>query len=256
MDGFGFDFNAINNLDGEWVTTYDDIADNIADFQFLFLSTFDTTLLSLFPARQKHHNSVEKMDKLFYSVIEHKKKALSQAKTDVDERHDEDDKLEPLSSIELRDELVVFFLTGHDTTANTLTSAMYFLAVNLDIQKKARDEVLRILGDDYSDISPTLHQLKEFKYLNNVMKEAVRLALPAHSLIERTVSRDTEIAGTFIPKGSLVKANILGLHYNPNFWNEPAKFTPDRFCEGGELESRSSIYSYLPFGGGYRQCIV
>jgi cytochrome P450 len=122
--GFGFDFNAIETPDGEWVTTYNAIADNIADFQFLFFPTFDTTLLNLFPARQKQHKNVEKMDKLFYSIIEHKKKALSKAKSDVEEGekdlltlmieagHDENDKLEPLTSSELRDELVVFFLAG------------------------------------------------------------------------------------------------------------------------------------------------
>jgi cytochrome P450 len=85
--------------------------------------------------------------------------------------------------------------------------------------------------------------------------QSVRLASPAQSLVERIATKDTEVAGTFIPKGSLVKINILGLHYNPSLWNEPNKFNPDRFEDGGELESRSSVYSYLPFGGGSRQCI-
>lgn len=83
----------------------------------------------------------------------------------------------------------------------------------------------------------------------------MRLAAPAHSLVEKRTTQDTELAGTFIPKGSLVKVNILGLHYNPNLWVEPTKFNPDRFEDGGELDSRASNFTYLPFGGGSRQCI-
>lgn len=85
--------------------------------------------------------------------------------------------------------------------------------------------------------------------------QSLRLATPAHSLVEKKTTQDTELAGTFIPKGSLVKVNLVGLHYNPYLWNEPTKFNPDRFEDGGELDSRTSNFSYLPFGGGSRQCI-
>jgi cytochrome P450 len=66
---------------------------------------------------------------------------------------------------------------------------------------------------------------------------------------------DTELAGVFIPKGTILKVGILSLHYNANLWKEPTKFDPERFADGGELESMPSTYAYLPFGGGARRRI-
>ncbi|KAG2176988.1 hypothetical protein INT43_007642 [Umbelopsis isabellina] len=182
--GFGSDFNAMDTPDGEWVKTYNDLAANISDFLFLFFPTFDLTFLRFFPARQTQHKNLEKLDKLFNSVVENKRQALSQANSEVEESEkdlltlmieagqNEKDDVEPLASSELRDEIVLFFLAGHDTTSNTLTCALYQLAANPDIQDKARKEVLDILGDDHSDVKPTVDQIKNLNYLSKVMKEA------------------------------------------------------------------------------------
>lgn len=75
------------------------------------------------------------------------------------------------------------------------------------------------------------------------------------SLIERQAAVDTEISGVPIPKGTLVNVDVLGMHYNENLWKDPYKFDPERFSVGGELESHPCTYSYVPFGGGARQCI-
>lgn len=122
--GFGFDFDAIDTPDGEWVKIYNDLAAKISDFLFLFFPTFDSTFLKFFPARQEQHKNLEKLDKLFYSVVENKRQALRQAKSDVEESEkdlltlmieagqNEKGDVEPLTSDELRDEVVVFFLAG------------------------------------------------------------------------------------------------------------------------------------------------
>jgi cytochrome P450 len=81
------------------------------------------------------------------------------------------------------------------------------------------------------------------------------LAPPAAGLVDRLATEDTELAGVHIPKGTIIKLDIVALHYNSNLWEDPTKFDPDRFAEGGELESMPSTYAYLPFGGGSRQCI-
>jgi len=87
------------------------------------------------------------------------------------------------------------------------------------------------------------------------MIQSLRMAPPAPSLIEREASTDTEVAGVPIPKDTLVKVDVLGIHYNPLIWKDPYKFDPERFSDGGELETHASTYSYLPFGGGARQCV-
>lgn len=92
-------------------------------------------------------------------------------------------------------------------------------------------------------------------YTNMISFQALRLAPPATALLVRDTTVDIELAGVVIPKGTLVKVDILSLHYNANLWNNPTKFDPERFVEGGELDSMPSAYAYLPFGGGSRQCI-
>ncbi|KAI9276460.1 cytochrome P450 [Umbelopsis sp. AD052] len=264
--GFGFEFNATNTPEGEWVTTYNDVADNVGDFKYLFFPILDTTFLGLFPERKKKHESLNRLDKLLDQIIQHKKLELATGGSNVDDNEKDlltlmleagqgDDEKEALTSEELRNEVVLFFLAGHDTTSNAMTAVLYYLAVHPDIQKKARQEVLDVLGDEPLDVWPTLEQLKKFPYLSKVMKEAIRLAPPATSLIEREAKVDTELAGVFIPKGTLLQVDVVSLHYNENLWKDPTKFDPERFSDGGELESMQSTYAYLPFGGGSRQCI-
>ncbi|KAI8579674.1 hypothetical protein K450DRAFT_240971 [Umbelopsis ramanniana AG] len=264
--GFGFEFNATNTPEGEWVRTYNDVADNIADFRYLFFPALDTTYLGLFPERQKKHESLNRLNTLFDQIIENKKSELAKGASNVEENEKDlltlmmeagngDDQHEPLTSEELRDELVLFFIAGHDTTSNTMTAALYFLAANPDIQTKARREVLGVLGDEPLDAWPTVDQLKEFPYLTKIMKESIRLAPPVSALLVRDTTVDTELNGVVIPKGTLVKVDVLSLHYNANLWKDPTKFDPERFTDGGELDSMPSAYAYLPFGGGSRQCI-
>ncbi|CAO3671177.1 unnamed protein product [Umbelopsis ramanniana] len=264
--GFGFEFNATKTPDGEWVKAYNDVAENIAEFKYLFLPILDTTFLGLFPERQKKHESLNKLNKLFDEIIEHKKSELAKGASQVEENEKDlltlmieagkgDNGKEALTSEELRNELVLFFLAGHDTTSNAMTAVLYFLAVNPDIQAKARQEVLGVLGDGAYESWPTLDQLKDFPYLSRVMKEAIRLAPPASGLLEREAKVDTELAGVFIPKGTVIKVDAISLHYNAHLWKDPTKFDPERFADGGELESMPSTYAYLPFGGGARQCI-
>lgn len=122
--GFGFQFNATNTPNGEWVNTYNDVIDNIVDFRFLFFPALDTTLLGLFPKRQEKHNNLAKLNNLFDEIIEHKKKELSLSRSEVEDNekdlltlmieagNGEDESIEPLTTEELRDELVLFFVAG------------------------------------------------------------------------------------------------------------------------------------------------
>jgi cytochrome P450 len=122
--GFGFEFNATNKPDGEWVIAYNDVADHIGDFKYLFFPILDTTFLGLFPERQKKHESLNKLNKLFDEIIEHKKSELAKGSASKVEENEkdlltlmieaggEDTGKEALTSAELRNELVLFFLAG------------------------------------------------------------------------------------------------------------------------------------------------
>jgi cytochrome P450 len=83
----------------------------------------------------------------------------------------------------------------------------------------------------------------------------MRMASPTINLISRKATKDTELDGMVIPKGTRVTVDIAAIHYNDKVWENPQVFDPERFADGGEYESMPSKYLYLPFGGGSRQCI-
>ncbi|KAI9276464.1 cytochrome P450 [Umbelopsis sp. AD052] len=269
LAGFGFDLNSISSPDGQWVTAYNEVADGFMAFPFIFLPVLETEFIHFFPNRRKKHEQLSKLDGLFESIIEHKRETLKNAKPEsVDDNEKdlltllmeagrgEDHDSEPLTNQELRDELVLFFFAGHDTTSHALACALYYLAVNPDIQEKARQEVIDVLGDTQEENYPTIQQLRQLPYLTRVMKETLRIASPPVNLVQRIAQHDTELEGVVIPKDTLLTVDFYAIHHNPHLWITPEVFDPDRFNEGGELDCMDSSYAYLPFGGGGRQCIA
>lgn len=73
-----------------------------------------------------------------------------------------------------------------------------------EVQKRAREEAIKIFGDAPEDIFPTNDQINELQYINQAIKETLRMNGPATQLTPRIVSKDTELSGVFIPKGSKV----------------------------------------------------
>ena len=74
----------------------------------------------------------------------------------------------------------------------------------------------------------------------------------------RTTTKDTELGGVFIPKGTNVIISLYELHRNPKFWNEPDTFDPERFAPGTQLQhhvDKEKRELYAPFSSGSRVCI-
>jgi cytochrome P450 len=129
--------------------------------------------------------------------------------------------------------------------------------MNQDIQEKAREEAIAILGDELKDVCPTAEQTKQMTYINQIMKETLRINDPAPRVFPRVVTEDTVLSsGTFIPKGSLITVNIFNIHHSDKVWSNPEQFDPDRFAEDGEgVRESGEGMAYLPFGNGARQCL-
>lgn len=118
-----------------------------------------------------------------------------------------------------------------------------------EIQERARKEANLILGDEQEDVIPTVEEAKQMIYISQIIKEILRLKGPVPRLTPRLATEDTFLSGTFIPKGSKVTINIYDVHHSEKVWENPAEFDPDRFSQE---ESNST---WVPFGGGARQCI-
>lgn len=153
-----------------------------------------------------------------------------------------------LDAGELREQVLIFLLAGHETTATALAFALHLLARHPEEQRRVREEVAGVLGDR----APTGADMEALPYLTMVVKEAMRL-YPSAPVIGRRSVADTEIDGVRIPGGSDVLVCPWVTHRHPDYWPDPERFDPERFTP--EAEAGRPRYAWFPFGGGPRACI-
>ncbi|MFD2082788.1 Cytochrome P450 [Actinopolymorpha cephalotaxi] len=153
-----------------------------------------------------------------------------------------------LSAGEVRDQVLLFLLAGHETTATSVAFALHLLARHPDAQAAAREEVDRVLGTR----RPGADDLDALPYVTKVLKEAMRL-YPAAPAIGRRAVADTEVDGYRVPAGANVFVSPWVTHRNPAYWDDPERFDPERFSP--EAEAARPRYAWFPFGGGPRACI-
>ncbi|KAG0181655.1 cytochrome P450-dit2 [Apophysomyces sp. BC1034] len=262
--GFGFDFGALKDKNSPWVHVYNSIQHGMFEQPFFNFPILDQQLRWLFPKRKIIHDNVERFNKMLDNIIDDKRRVLQSREATSVEDHEKDlltlmlekemDEKEIFSKEELRSNLKMFFMAGHGTTSNALSFALYHLAVNPEVQQKAREESISILGDG-ADVLPTINQIQEMTYINMIIKETLRIHCPLSSMIPRVANMDTVLADTLIPKGSPVIINMYDIHHNDRLWENPEKFDPDRFLPGGEADQRDLGPTWIPFGLGGRQCL-
>jgi cytochrome P450 len=153
----------------------------------------------------------------------------------------------PLSDDDIANDLLIFMLAGHDTTATTLTYALWELGHNLDIQDRIAAEVAKI-GD--RELRPD--DVPRLTYTAQVLNEALRLCPPAAG-VGRLAVRDIAVDGYRVEAGSLVAIGINAVHRDPALWDRPLVFDPDRFSP--ENSKSLDRWQFIPFAAGPRSCI-
>jgi cytochrome P450 len=144
-------------------------------------------------------------------------------------------------------DLAVFLIAGHDTTATTLTYALWALGHHPDLQDRVADEV-GALGDRPLNV----RDVPGLPFTVQVVHESLRLCPPAAALA-RFATRDTVVDGFRIERGTNVLVGIYAMHRDPSLWNDPETFDPDRFS--AERSRGRDRWQFLPFGAGSRSCI-
>jgi cytochrome P450 len=162
---------------------------------------------------------------------------------------DSEDSKTRMTDEQARDEAMVLFLAGHDTTAAGLTWFWYIMAKYPEIQQRAYDEIERVLQRH----SPGFADVAKLPYLSAVIKETLRLYPPAIGIFAREAKKQIELGGYEIPRGSIVYAFSYVTHRDQRWFPEPERFDPERFL--GEKERVLSPFAYFPFGAGPRACI-
>lgn len=159
-----------------------------------------------------------------------------------------DDDGEPMTSQQLRDEVLTMLLAGYETSALTMTWAFYALSQQPELQDRIAAEVRETVGERplrYED-------LQHLKTTENVVIETLRLYPPAWA-IGREAKADCRIGDYDVPAGTTVYMSAWAVHRNPDHFQEPLAFRPDRWT--GDLRKSLPRFAYFPFGGGPRICI-
>lgn len=155
---------------------------------------------------------------------------------------------EGMSDQLLRDEAVTTLIAGHETTANALTWALHLVSEHPPVREKLEAEVDRVLTGRV----PTAADLPALPYTRAVLQETMRLYPPAW-MIGRA-AREADVLGPYtIGAGEFALVSPYVTHRNPNLWENPSAFDPERFIDG--RADALPKFSYLPFGGGQRFCI-
>lgn len=155
---------------------------------------------------------------------------------------------EPMSDVELRDELMTLLVAGHETTATALTWALYWIHRSPDIQQKLRAELSSL--DDPLEAGADASAIAKLPYLNAVCCETLRIYPVAFIAQIRIAQTAVEVGGYPFHTYDMVIPCIYLVHHRPDLYPDPKQFRPERF-----LERQFSPYEYLPFGGSNRRCI-
>ena len=149
---------------------------------------------------------------------------------------------------ELIDQLGVFFLAGHETTASVLTWLFYICAERPALVSAMREEIDRVVGSDELDFQTT----KKLPLLRAVFRETLRL-YPPITFMPRVAMTDTIIGPRRLPRGALVMISPWTLHRHRDYWSNPHEFRPERFLP--ENAEHLVDGAYIPFGQGPHTCV-
>ncbi|KAL6313274.1 hypothetical protein AAG906_016153 [Vitis piasezkii] len=146
--------------------------------------------------------------------------------------------------------LLDLFAAGTDTTTNTLEWAMAELLHKPETLRRVQVELLQTIGKDKLVKESDIAQLP---YLQAVVKETFRLHPAVPLLLPRKAEVDTDICGFIVPKDAQVLVNVWAIGRDPNLWENPNSFMPERFL-GSDMDVRGQNFELIPFGAGRRIC--
>ena len=140
------------------------------------------------------------------------------------------------------------FVAGTDTTVTTMEWAMSLLLNHPEVLQKVKVEIDNQVGSgrllDDSDFA-------KLPYLRCVINETLRLYPPQPLLLPHFSSKDCTVGGFHVPRGTILLVNAWFMHRNPQLWEEPTRFKPERF---EAIDEEREGFKYIPFGMMRRAC--
>jgi cytochrome P450 len=188
----------------------------------------------------------QQIDQLLYAEIGQRREQGDRDGTDILTllMSARDEMGQPLTDVELRDELLTLLFAGHETTASALVWALYWIDHLPEVRERLLTELDALPHEQH------LSEISRLPYLNAVILETLRIYPIAMTSFARILQSPFEVMGYQFESGTALVPVIYLTHRRADIYPEPGLFKPERF-----LERQFSPYEYLPFGGGNRRCI-
>jgi cytochrome P450 len=191
------------------------------------------------PAKEKVTNNFQEKFKKVFEYIKEPNTLIS----DLISLSHSNDTFSDISS-----EFNLLTVAGSETNSFALQAAIYFLCCNSHLEKKFYKEISEKVRDFNGDLSSVC--LEKGTYLDQIVKEVLRIYPPAPFILPRAVENNFSIGGVDVEKGDMVLVSPYLTHRLTDFWENPEEFKPERFASDTEV----CRGAYIPFGLGSRMC--
>ncbi|CAN4118864.1 unnamed protein product [Withania somnifera] len=226
---------------------------NISDI-FPFLRKFD--LQSLRKKMTRDMGKAMEIASIFLKEREEERKKGAEKRKDfldvlLDFEGTGKDEPAKLSEHEIKVFILEIFLAGSETTSSTVEWALTELLRHPETMDKVKTEISKVIGPNRKFEESDIDNLP---YMQAVIKESLRLHPPLPFLIPRETIHDTKFMGYDVPKGTRVLVNTWAIGRDPECWDDPMSFKPERFL-GSKVDVKGQHYELIPFGAGRRMCV-
>ncbi|KAG5584174.1 hypothetical protein H5410_044608 [Solanum commersonii] len=150
-----------------------------------------------------------------------------------------------LSEHEITIIILEMFLAGTETTSSSVEWELTELLRHPQAMAKVKLEISQFQERDIDSLP----------YMQAILKESLRLHPPLPFLIPRKAIQDTKFMGHNVPKGTQVLVNVWAIGRDPECWNDPFEFKPERFLES-KVDVKGQNHELIPFGAGRRMCLL
>ncbi len=152
---------------------------------------------------------------------------------------------ERFETTEMVDQVAIFFLAGHETSASALSWALLMLAMDPDVQEKVAGEALA-LGDQQE-----FSALSKLRFTRDVFREVLRLYPPVPMMVRENLCPE-DMRGRKVASGAQIVLSPWHLHRHERIWDRPDEFDPNRWQT--EENRACARDAYMPFSAGPRVC--
>nr|GMD49014.1 premnaspirodiene oxygenase-like [Ipomoea batatas]GME21737.1 premnaspirodiene oxygenase-like [Ipomoea batatas] len=233
----------------EFLEQINEISELLGEFDFADVFPSWKVLHGLFSNKKRIMKTHRKVDAIIENIIKEHREKVESGDCLIDVLITQMDS-GGITHDTIKGVIVEIFSAGSETSSSTTVWAMSEMMKNPRVLAKAQAEVRAAFrGKEKLEEE----DMEELAYLKSVVKETLRFHPPIPMLVPRDCMEESMVSGYTIPLKSKVLINVWAMGRDPQYWEDPESFIPERF-EKSSIDFMGNHFEFLPFGGGRRIC--